>query len=85
MEEYLAEQAAKPGPTMTITKAAYVFLLEQLRAAEAAQGAAPRAEGLDVERLRAALKSSAEKREWSTEPYAFDQLAEFIAEEYENG
>lgn len=37
MEQYLAEQAAKPGPTMTITKAAYVFLLEQLRAIEARQ------------------------------------------------
>jgi hypothetical protein len=35
MEQYLAEQASKPGPTMTITKAAYLFLLEQLRAMEA--------------------------------------------------
>ena len=45
MEQYLAEQAAKPGATMTITKAAYAFLLEQLRAmeqrAEAAQPVPP--------------------------------------------
>lgn len=76
MERYLAEQAAKPGHTMTITKAAYVFLLEQLRAMEHERSAgAATLDVIDYIRRETGLDSGWKTHSWEDiNPFDLDAI-----------